>query len=125
MRLGLLGDQFENGFVIEPALLRSFQPGSAQWPQSPQIVGSDRVIGERLRVEQQMASGGCVQGASDGQVFPLLKGNQRQPGPRARDAIQGTRRNTLSSQRQLNFEGIQRRPREMVCVNGNLWWRRA
>ena len=88
MRLRLLGDQFKNCLVIEPVLLRLFEPGLALRTQARQVIRRDRVIRERRGGEQQTLPGGSVKGAGYGQVFLKLKGDQCQARLRSRHAVQ-------------------------------------
>ena len=88
MTLSLLSDQFEDAFIVEPVLLRLFEPGLALRTQARQVIRRDRVIRERRGGEQQTLPGGSVKGAGYGQVFLKLKGDQCQARLRSRHAVQ-------------------------------------
>ena len=110
MRVRLLRDEFQDGFVIERALLGFAEPVSALGLQPCQIVRVDRVAGVGRHLEGNARFGFAIQIACDGQMFALLKRAQCRAGLRAGHAVERTGGNALSSECELRFKHILRAP---------------
>ena len=106
MRLRLLAEKFEDGFVLQPVLARFFEPGFSQWSQPGEVIPCYGIIGERRRREQETAFCERVRFAGDGQVFLLLKGHNRQASLRTKHAVERSGGNALAGQRQLRFKNV-------------------
>ena len=83
MRVAFLGDQFQDGLVVQRRLLGFAEPGGAQGLQARQVVCGHGIDGMRRVSQEQPLFGDRVQFARSGQMFLLLKRAQGGAGLRA------------------------------------------
>jgi len=113
MRVGLLGDEFQHGFVIQGGLFRLCNPSFPQRLQTCQIVWSSTCNSPAVARRASATSASLCPACRFLLTFPGAETPQWRPRLRADGGVNGARRNCPPRQRHLRFEHVPHRARKI------------